>query len=183
METEIVNYIIYIGGGGAVAGLVFGILVGIFRVGSWYGSTNARFGGLDEKFSDVRESISGILEELRHLGKRVDELFTRLPSNAAYSRSPVHLTELGQKAATAAGAGEWADAHVDEVRRQTEGMDDYDAQQFCFGYATEDRLGEARLKLAKEAAFKSGITLGEVLFVFGIVLRDQLIPPERLTDL
>ena len=59
-------------------------------------------------------------------------------------------------------------------------MDNYQVQDFCYLWVTEDRLGEERLRVARSLAFKEGIHLAVVRRVIAIELRDALLGPDPL---
>lgn len=140
-------------------------------------------GTVDEAIRNINKNFEKIFEELGYLRKRTDDIANRLPAAAATSQSPIRLTELGERISRDAGVRAWVAEHVGKVRQETEGMAAYDVQQHCLEYARFDSLDETHQQLAKDAAFKSGLAIDEVMRVYGIELRDEILSDGQVQDL
>ena len=172
METDTIIYI----GIGSVFALLIAIIGATWKLGNWHGSVNTSIRG-------INDSIQGILEELKYLRGRIDEMFGRQAGRIADAKSPLKLNELGKKVSNEFGAKDWASRHVDLVRDKVVGMEAYDVREFCFNFVTEDRFTEAELKQAKNVAYDNGLVIQNVLRVTSFELRDLLLTPDQVNSL
>lgn len=68
---------------------------------------------------------------MRRVDRRIKSILDRLPSPLATGRSPVSLTELGERVAEAIQASTWADELLPEVSQDAEGKEPFEVHQLC----------------------------------------------------
>ena len=133
-------------------------------------------GGVDsdrKKFDDFMTYMRSV----------VDQILDRLPSRTDAGTSPVRLTDVGEEVSRNAKVKDWVAEHLKEVSQQAMSMSPYDVQQLCFDYANIDNLDNEQKQLAKNAAFKSGVTISEVMRVYAIELRDEILDTTQVDGL
>ena len=145
------------------------LLGALWYVANWHGKVNSDRKAFNEFMSYMRDKI--------------DQIFDRLPTEATTSLSPVQLTDLGKQVSKDADAKLWVAEHALDARKQTEGMSPYDVQQFCFSYVSMERFDEVQERKAKDAAFKNGLTISEVLRVVAIELRNELLSEAQISEI
>ena len=98
----------------------------IWRVSSWKTAVD-----MD------RKTFNDFIKEIR---SKIDEILLRLPLPATIqSKSPITLTELGEKVANEIKVDEWIDAYVDKLQEHIEDKTNpYEIQSRCFRYAKKN---------------------------------------------
>lgn len=144
------------------AGAVIGIIITILRIGEWKGSVD----------SD-REDFKDFIKEVR---KDIKEILSSLSSTVTDRSSPLKLTDLGRSISNSLKASEWAKQAAPSIIDDVTGKHPYEIQNFCLDYVTKGlELTPSMDQQVKSCAYENGITKRQVLEVFAIELRDELI--------
>jgi hypothetical protein len=93
------------------------------------------------------------------------------------SKSPVSLTERGEKVINDSGGKSFVDANYTELKNKVEEKDpktSYDIQEVSHKILM-DLKSDVRINPIKEYAFNEGLELNDVLDIMGIHLRDLIL--------
>lgn len=145
-----------------VVGLTITVIGFIVKASMWAGEVNADRKWLKEAVSSIQDSIQKIFLKL----ERVDA-----------ASSPRVLTDLGKKVAREINADQWAKqlCQSGELRKEVEGMTDYQRQEFCFDFVHNRLRPDANeQRVLEDSAYENGLEVATVRRVLGIVLRDTL---------
>lgn len=152
----------------AVVGLVITLGTIMWKIGKWSSSTDTRLDKLEESVERLEKSILASLKDL------LKPIVSSLYKEVAVSKSPVGLTDYGEKLSLQVNAAEFVRKHAANVETRDD-MNAYQIQEACFAYVDNDFLEkvspEERDQL-ENIAFDEGIEVGKILKVIGIELRD-----------
>lgn len=168
----------------AVLGGVFAFIFAIYKIMEYFfkHSTehkeyNKKFEKLDKKLNKIDDKIELLTNHI--LGHSVDS-----KHNIAQSNSPISLTDEGKKIADDVSAKLLYDTHKEFLKskvNEKKPENAYDIQfnsfyivntQFISHLEKTDATG---LKTLKDYAYENGYSLHELLIVFGIYLRDDIL--------
>lgn len=113
--------------------------------------------------------------DLDFLKNAVDSILGRLGGPLPVSsRSPVHLTPYGHEIERNLGVKDWAKNLGIQLRKEVEGMPPYKIEEFARRYVESRLIEEWKEKIAEDA-FRRGARREDIMAVFWVVLRDELI--------
>lgn len=150
--------------------LLVGIGAVIWKGGRWTGQVDSTLTSLKTAVEDLRTSADGVRSAL-------DDLLTSR-SPAVEKGSPLGLSEYGKRLAEFLDAQDWAKSTTPEVVDRVRGMKPHEIEKFCEAYVETD-LEAAVLALVDEATYEFGLSKKEILPVFWILLRDELLRLQR----
>ena len=135
----------------------------LVSIGIWVGRVNEGRGEVKKFMEEIRDDIK--------------KIFRALPGSTVTSASPLRLTDLGETISERLNASQWANHLVQELRPQIEGRNQYQIQEFCQGYVTNQRFEDDQefLTLIQVCAFDHGLTESQVRDVLMVELRDALL--------
>ncbi len=153
-----------------IVAAVVAVGVALVKIGAWKG-------GVDEHKSTVVRFMERVEDKL---DKIFDRVRTAQPLDTG---SPLRLNELGEKISGTLDAAAWARREAGDLRPRVATKSPYDIQQFCFQYVSDEFKPDKEFDAAiKDCAFRHGASVGGVLDVLAIELRDILLgdqdPPE-----
>lgn len=93
------------------------------------------------------------------------------------SKSPVSLTDRGEKVLAESGGRLYVETNYSELKEKIESQaptNPYDVQEVAHKVAMDLNV-DARIETIKNYAFKEGLELGDILDVMGIYLRDKIL--------
>lgn len=169
---------------GLVLALI-GVLVLIAKVFMWAGGVNANQSSfarslkrVEERFENDIKRIENNIKELQMDLHNLNMSFAA--SKTVVSKSPFHLSEVGQKVSTALDVPAMADRLVPVIRPRAKGKLAYDIQELCFNFARSEYEPSPEIDARiKEYAYENALSRYEVLDVLAIELRDRLLALER----
>lgn len=112
---------------------------------------------------------------MRRIDRRIKSILDRLPSPLATGKSPVTLTELGERVAEAIQADTWADELLPDVRQRAQGKEPFEVHQLCIDFVDELEYTPDQQRLLNRVAFEHGLAASQLPEVLAIVLRDKLL--------
>jgi hypothetical protein len=150
------------------------IFIALFKLGNW-----------QQKFSDHDErvkKIEGLAEKVVALTIKVDLIYQNTnPKATILSRSPIVLSAVGNEIADKLKAveifGKYAKKLISEVDKRKPN-NAYDIQNISMEVAKTKMLSmldEAELLLIKSQAFENGIIVEDIMSIFGVFLRNQIL--------
>ena len=148
----------------AIATIVYTSRKSIKESGKWEGSINSKIESLEKAVSEIRDDIRAIFGILAKRGSATTE-----------NSSPIRLTEMGGEIAAELNSRQWVEQVAPTILEDVKGKHPYEIQEFCFQYMRKALLSKEMDERIKECAYQRGITKTEVLEVFAIELRDELI--------
>lgn len=125
-------------------------------------------GGIKEHKSSVTKFMTEIREDIK-------KILNRLPADPIGAKSPLSLTDYGEKIAEAVGAKSWAREHAEIVRGRVVGKPAYEVEDVSFAYARDELVLSPSMR---EVMYEHGYSSEHVRSVPGVVLRDELIAIE-----
>ncbi len=146
---------------GISGALTFAALTFAFKFGDWRGRMNSDLDDFRQLQNEIRSDIK--------------EILIRLPQKPTASKSPIHLTELGERISGSADAKQWAEETANQLIQQTTDMNSIELQSFAFEHAKTFAPDESLLQHMQESAFQEGTGLDEVRDALGVELRDSLL--------
>lgn len=148
----------------AVIAIVFTSRKSIKETGQQEGSINSKITALETAVSEIRDDIRAIFSLLAKRGSATTE-----------NSSPIRLTKMGEEIAAELNSHKWVKEVAPTILEDVTGKHPYEIQEFCFQYMRKVSLSEEMDQKIKECAYQRGITKTEVLEVFAIQLRDELV--------
>ncbi len=154
--------------GAVITGIIILIVITVIAT-NWITKVNASRSMLAEFIKEIRDDIK--------------KIFERLPTPTVASQSPIRLTDLGSEIAEEIKVREWVSECAERVHDRIESKSAYDIQELCFQYAkqelTEDlkngMIPSINSEYIKTSAYNHGLELKQVLEVFGVMLRDEML--------
>lgn len=135
----------------------------LVSVGIWIGSVNSDRKSFKEFMQEVREDIKEIL-------KRMPD-----PSPVG-SNSPIQLTDFGKSISDTISAVDWAKDEASKLIDQANGKEEFEIFELCVSHIDNIFNNNSDFnKSVKENAYKIGTSSENVLKVYEVVLRDQLL--------
>lgn len=156
------------------------VCIVLFKLGEW---TN-KFKTHDEKV----EKLENMADQVISLTTKVDLIyqFTN-PHSPIKSHSPLSFTSVGEailKNIDANGIFEkYKSVLVLEVEKMVSDGNAYDIQQAALSVARSKMLGmlnEQELIKVKDEAFQQGLLIEDIMGVFGLILRNQILNPKGI---
>lgn len=140
--------------------------------------------GLHEDRKNFKNFIGKFEGNISDIQNKINKIFIKLGGEpVAEAKSPLRLTDFGEKIATEIEVHSWADSFKEELLERIEKPDPYEVQMTCFEYAQNSVMDDLKTlaegnvweEPIKTAALRHGIDLDQVLEVVGIVLRDMML--------
>ena len=154
-----------------------------YKMGAWIGIWTQR--------SKHHESRIEKMEHMTHLlistQTKVDLIYQFVNPNATTrAASPISLTPVGERVVSDIGALEIFKNHALNLTSMVEAKNPknaYDIQQISFDVAKRqliELLKESELKTIKEAAYKRGLLVEDIVSVFGVLLRNKILEDMKI---
>lgn len=144
---------------------------GLVGVGVWIGRVNNDRQNFREFVKEVRGKLDTILFRLGKLSGS-DE-------NLVQTKSPVVLTEKGEKVAQEIGALTFASELAPKLVKKVKGKEEFQIYAFCEEYVQRE-LPEKWETIVEKYAYNHGLPQYSILMVLAVVLRDKLLDdPEK----
>lgn len=155
-----------------LAGIV-GALSAIFTIGKY-----------KEKVDRTETDIKDIKSDTREIRDKVIACETSIKERGPLTRrkSPIDLTERGEKVLEESQGKKFIDDHYEELKRKVEENNpqtSYDFQEFSKKVVGELRDDE-RINPIKEYLFKEGMELDDIIEVLGIYLRNLILHEKNI---
>ena len=142
---------------------IFGAVVAF---GRWTGKVDATLDEFKRFAKDIRD--------------RIDTILLRLPPTPGVAgKSPLQLTDLGERMADFINAKTWANQAATIALHEIVGMQPFEVDLFSRRYVRERLVGNEWASLINSCAYEHGTTTEAVLDVLQVVLRDEFL---RLRD-
>lgn len=146
----------------------------IYKIGKW----TQKFAHQDEKINEVK----GLSEKVIELRTKVDLIYQNTLKNPLVaSHSPISLTPAGTEISNKIGANQILEKYISRLVAEVESTNPknaYDIQMVSLIVAKEKilaMLNEVELNAIKDEAFARGILIEDVMSVFGVLLRNQIL--------
>ncbi len=133
----------------------------------------------------IEKSIEHIKENLDKLEKKYDKihdmLFGVVGDQLVKRVSPLALTDFGTEISERIGAAEIANKYANKLLPETENLNAYQVQEYCFKYCKEQLLNDLKesnpnqYELIHTVAFENGMEIDRITGVVGIQLRDAIL--------
>ena len=113
---------------------------------------------------------------MKEIRDGIKQILSRLPGEVVASGSPLRLTELGETVSAQLDAKAWARQLASKFKKRTEGMQDYEDNEFAFEHVKEsfEPTDEQEAKI-RSCAYENGLSREKVLDVLAVELRDSLL--------
>lgn len=144
-----------------VAGLTVTLVFALFRAARWSASTDSRLDTLEGLVKEIREDIK--------------KIFNALPAQTVKGRSPVQLTEFGEKISTAVSARGWAADHAPNLVAEASGKPEFELFEICVRYVAKQIEDDDFSRMVRAAAYEHGTEPEQIRKVYEVELRDQLL--------
>ena len=118
-----------------------------------------------------RQTFKDFMAEIR---EKIIEIFDRLPPSPVAGKSPVKLTEFGEKISVTISAKDWASSLAPILLPKVVGKTEFDVYEFCGQYIDTELEPDFRRQVA-ETAYEIATTDDNVLTVLRVELRDALL--------
>ncbi len=147
--------------------------------GVGYASAVFKIGQYTQKVKTLEEDNKTTRTELKELLIKVTECSTSLKEREPLGkkRSPVALTERGNKVLTESGGQKFIEDNLNELKEKVELKNpktSYDVQEYS-KVVIEELTTDERINNMKEYLYKEGMELDDLIFVLGIYLRDKVL--------
>lgn len=123
------------------------------------------------KVDEQRGTVAKFMDEIR---SDIKNIFDRLPPAVVTGKSPLHLTDFGEKIAIWMSAATWAAQVAPALRNDVQGKQPFEIDEIAGSYV-QKRLSTERNERVRKCAYEFGIPREGVLSALKIVLRDELI--------
>ena len=148
-----------------IAGIIWGM-------GQWVGTVNSDRKSFKTFIKDFRKEVRNDIKEVR---SDVKKILTRL-SPAVAGHSPVQLTNFGRTISEAASATEWATTEAPSLVEAVKSKEEFEIYEACIDYVSSKFADDSEFKRSvKENAYKIGTDSDNVLAVYQVELRDQVL--------
>ena len=142
--------------------VVIAIVSIVWAGGQWYGSVN----------SD-RAAFKDFMKEMR---EKFDKIMDRLPRPTSSAHSPVQLTDFGKLIRDTQGVTEWASKEALSLVDASRGKEEFEIYEACIDRVSAEFAKDAEFtRTVKSVAYKMGTSSSNVLPVYQIELRDQIL--------
>ena len=134
----------------------------LLAIGKWVGSVNSDRKSFDTFMREVREKLDKIME--------------RLPRPTSSAHSPVQLTDFGKLIRDNHGVAEWASKEALSLVDASKGKEEFEIYEACIDHVSAEFAKDAEFtRTVKSVAYKVGTPSSNVLPVYQIELRDQIL--------
>lgn len=143
------------------------------------------FGKWSQKFlhhEDKINNFQGLSDKIIELKTKVDLIYQNTnPNKLVASHSPISLTEMGKAMADTINADKILSEHIDSLVKEVEldaPKNAYDIQVVSMKVAKEkllSYLNENNLNAIKDEAYAKGILVEDIMTIFGVLLRNQIL--------
>lgn len=154
-----------------------------YKIAAWLTAWTQRF---DHHASRI-EKIENMNHILISTQTKVDLIYQFVNPNATTrAASPIGLTPVGERVVSDIGALEIFKNHALNLTSTVKAKNPknaYDIQQISFDVAKRqliELLKESELKTIKEAAYKRGLLVEDILSVFGVLLRNKILEDMKI---
>ncbi len=131
----------------------------------------------NKEISNFGRSLSRLIERVRNMGEKVNEIWKNSFSTA---NSPRKLNSRGENILKTSGVKEIIDSKKDyflNIVKKKNPKNSYDAERIIIDIVSDVMISDQKiLEKIKEGAFGSGADIMAVLFVGGLYLRDKIFP-------
>ena len=136
---------------------------------------------VDRLETDVKE----VKIEIREIRDKVISCETSLRERAPLkkAKSPVSLTERGDKVLGESGGRFFVETNYEELKKSVEDQNPnnpYDIQEVSHKVSMELKT-DPRINTIKDYAFKEGLELDDILDIMGIYLRDKILKDRNIS--
>lgn len=137
-----------------------------------------------EKVRRLETDVTEIKTETKQIRDKVISCETSLKEREPLGRrkSPVSLTERGEKVLTESGGKKFVDDNYPELKEKVENKNSatsYDIQESA-REVIQTLKEDERMNQIKEYLFKEGLEIEDLEFVLGIYLRDKILKDKDL---
>ena len=150
----------------------------VAKVSSKLGMWTEKFKNQDEKLSNVQKVSDTVIE----LKTKIDLIYhNTVPNPLLQSSSPIELTEKGIDVSKEINANTIFEKYKGKLKKSVNSKNPknaYDIQQISIEVAKNDLknlLDEQEVLLLKDKAFAKGCLLEDILYIFAILLRNDLL--------
>lgn len=143
------------------------------------------FGKWSQKFlhhEDKLNNMQGLSDKIIELKTKVDLIYQNTnPNKLVASHSPISLTSMGKAMADTINAEKILRDHIDALVKEVElenPKNAYDIQVVSMKVAKEKMLSylnENNLNTIKDEAFAKGILVEDIMSIFGVLLRNEIL--------
>ena len=141
----------------------------VWKFGAWYGAVNSD----RESFKDFTKEIRN---ELKAIHTEIKRIFEKMPSSTVETKSPVTLTELGETVSKSVNAPQWAAEQASTLLRDAFGKAEFEVFDLCVEHVDRKfRTNPDFRRLVRAAAYDQGTSEIDVLKVYHVVLRDEVL--------
>lgn len=143
-----------------------------------FGKYSQKFLHHEDKINDMR----GLSDKIIELKTKVDLIYQNTnPNKLVASHSPISLTDMGRAMAETINAEKILRDHIDVLVKEVElesPKNAYDIQVVSMKVAKEKMLSclnENNLNAIKDEAFAKGILVEDIMSIFGVLLRNEIL--------
>ncbi len=142
----------------------------LIKGGIWIGSTNQRIGSLQNGVEDLKKGLAEVRNDIKKI------LFNISGKNTTESSSPLHLNDLGKEISDHVDAVGWAMENSGGLLNQARGKEEFEVFDICTHYVDSCfKENKEFIRIVKSVAYEHGIIDEQVLMVYRIQLRDQIL--------
>lgn len=152
--------------------------IAVFRIGKW----SEKFSHHEEKIKKTEEIAKNVSESIIELKTKVNLIYENTnPRRTVASNSPISLTDIGKEIARNIEANRILEENKSKLINEVEfahPQNAYDIQMSSMQIAKEKMvalLKEDDLIKIKEEAYKNGILIEDVMSIFGVLLRNEIL--------
>ena len=164
----------------------------IWKVSSWKTTVDSRLTGVEEAIDrlekaveKVEKAVETLAQKVEHLSHKVDDVYRRVMDDSFRSvekvDSPIALSDYGKELFDLIDAGKIVDVYAEKIYNETQEMNTYKVQEYCFTYCKEKLMEELEANDKEQSekmafvAFDQGINMEKIMRVVGIALRDRVL--------
>ena len=163
--AHIPHWLYYVTATLAVLGFLWAVSNAIHKHGVWKGT--------------VDESVKSLKELMTEIRNDVKEIIKSLPSTLQ-GKSPLELTDLGERISIQLSAKEWAQRVGNELRDQVVDMEDFEVQEFSESYLSDQFVpSESQDETIRKCIYEHGVGRNQVINVLMVELRDALLAMKK----
>ncbi len=133
----------------------------------------------------IEYRLSGVEKSVNELSRKADEIYSVLINKFGravdQAGSPVTLTQYGKDLFSQIDAEKIVNKYADKLLEETESMNAYQIQEYCFDFSRKDLLNDLEqhdkesFNKISTVASEEGIDLEKLTRVIGISLRDRVL--------
>ena len=157
--------------------------IAVFRIGKW----TQTFAHHDEKIKKTEDIAIDVSKAIIEIRTKVDLIYMNTnPRKLIESKSPLTLTDLGRKVASEINAHQILEKYKRELIQEVEAnqpKNAYDIQIFSLNITKEKMpqlLKEDDLVQIKDEAYKNGVLIEDIMSIFGILLRNDILHSKNI---